>query len=1027
MSHEWFGHRGGGGGDAGEGPGGRGPAGPRGPRPGPVRLRRRRGPLGPTIAIVIGLLIAITIATELWTEVLWYSSIGFAGVFRNEILTKVALFVAGGAVTGLLVASSLVVAYRSRPIYAPVTQEQQNLDHYREMLEPLRKLAFVALPVVVGLFAGGAAAAQWKTALLWLNGQPFGTEDAQFHIDIGFFVFTLPWLRFLVGYLTMSLVLAIIAAALTHYVYGGLQLQAKGQRTTKAARVHLCVLLAAIVLVRAASYWLDRYDLTTHSNDFMTGITYTDVHAVLPSKAILSVIAILCAAMFLATIWTRSWRIPLVGLSLLLVCAIVIGGIYPALVQGLKVNPSELSLEKPYISKNIKATRAAYDIADTKVRPYDAVTTASEGQLRNDAETIPGIRLVDPSLVTPTFKQLQAFKSYYQFPDSLDVDRYDINGKTQDTVIAVRGMDLAGIPGGGRNWINEHTVYTHGFGVVAAYGNKRGRDGQPVFFEKGMPPKGPLGDFQARVYFGETLDTFSIVGGPKGGPRHELDYPNQSDAGQQNNTYQGDGGVAMGSLLRQLAYGIKFRDLKILLTDRVNPDSKIIYDRTPRERVEKVAPWLKLDGNPYPAVVDGKIQWIIDGYTTSSHYPYSSMKSIGSATEDSLTQRTSSVQAIQAGQVNYIRNSVKATVDAYSGEVHLYAWDNDDPILKAWSNAFPGTVEPMSHISSDLMQHLRYPEDLFKVQREVISKYHVTDPSAFYNKSDFWKVPNDPTQEQTEVSQPPYYLSLAMPGQKTPQFSLTTPFMPIGDRNVLSGFLAVDANAGDKAGSPRDDYGTLRLLELPRDTSVKGPGQFQNDIESSNVNTDAYTQTLSQFLSLNRQQGSDVELGNLLTLPVGGGMLYVEPIYVSAKGNTSYPLSRAIVVGFGNQLAWSDTLEKALDQLFGGNSGAVAGDAGSSPGSSPEQGTEGGKQKSEGKGQGGANPQLDQALADIQQAYEDGQQALKDGDFAAYGDAQKRLEEAIKRAVAAEPEGGSVSVPGTPAPTPSGSSGSSSK
>ncbi|WP_414695820.1 UPF0182 family protein [Oryzihumus sp.] len=1002
VSHrEWFDR----GDDGGSGGSGR-PASP------PFRVRRP-GPLGPTLAILVALVVLVILASQLWTEVLWFDSIGFERVFTTELTTKILLFVGGGLLTAGLVASSLVIAYRQRPVYAPVSPEQQNLDHYREMLDPVRKLGTVGIPVVLGLFAGSAAASQWQTWLLWANRVPFGRKDAQFGLDIGFFVFTLPWLRFLIGFLTMALVLATAAAALTHYVYGGLRLQGRGERTTTAARIHLSLLLAALVLVRAASYWLDRYSLTTQDSRLITGITYTDAHAVMPTKAILAVAAVMCAALFVATIWTKSWRLPIVGVSLLVVCAVVVGGIYPALVQSLKVKPSEKSLEAPYIDRNIKATREAYGLTTAQVQPYKAETTVSQGQLRNDADTIPGIRLVDPAMVSPTFKQLQAVKSYYQFPDALDVDRYTVDGKLNDTVIAVRELDLAGVPDSQRGWVNDHTVYTHGFGVVAAYGNKRGDDGQPVFFEQNIPPSGALGTFEPRVYFGESSPDYSIVGGPANGPKRELDYPDSSANGQQNTTYTGKGGVAIGSFLRQAAYAIKYRELKIMLSDTVNSQSRILDDRTPRERVQKVAPWLTLDGNPYPAVIDGRIQWIVDGYTTSSNYPYSRLQSIDNATSDSLTSRSTAVTALEQGQVNYIRNSVKATVDAYDGSVHLYAWDNQDPLLKAWSKAFPGTIEPMSAISGSLMAHLRYPEDLFKVQRLMLARYHVTDAGSFYGGQDFWRVPSDPTQEQKVVDQPPYYLSVAMPGQSSPAFSLTTTFMPQGDRQVLAGFMAVDSDAGSTTGQRRAGYGAMRLLELPRDTTVRGPGQVQNDIESSNIGSPRFTQTLSQFLSLNRQGGSHVDLGNLLTLPVGGGLLYVEPIYVSGTAGSSYPLSRVVVVAFGDKLAWSDTLTGALDGLFGGNAGAVAGDSGSGATTTPP---------STGTGTGSSTA-LAKALADAQRAYAAGQDALKKGDFAAYGQAQKDLQDAIARAVAAQPKGGSVTVTPSPSATakPSGS------
>jgi len=844
---------------------------------------------------------------------------------------------------------------------------------------------------------------------------PFGSKDAQFHLDIGFFVFTLPWLRFIVGFFTMALVLGALAAALTHYVYGGLQLQTKGERTTTAARVHLSLLMAGLVLFRAGSWWLDRYSLTTKDSRLITGLTYTDQHAVMPTKAILAVAGVMCAALFVATIWTHSWRLPAVGVGLLVVTAVIVGGIYPALVQSFKVKPSEKSLEAPFIDRNIKATRAAYGLADAKVTLYKASITATQGQLRNDAATIPGIRLVDPSVVSPTFKQLQAVKSYYQFPDALDVDRYTISGKVNDTVVAVRELDLDGLPLSQRNWVNDHTVYTHGFGLVAAYGNRSGEDGQPVFYQQNIPPVGPLGAFEPRIYFGESSPDYSIVGGPANGAKKELDYPDSSPTGQQNNTYAAKGGVSLGSFARKVAYAIKYREVKILLSDTVLPESRLLDHRTPRERVERVAPWLTLDGNSYPAVVDGRVQWIIDGYTTSADYPYSKLQQIDNATADSVTARTTSVQALQAGQINYIRNSVKATVDAYDGSVKLYAWDNQDPLLKAWSKAFGSTVRPMSEIGGDLMTHLRYPEDLFKVQRSLMAKYHVTDAGSFFGGQDYWTVPDDPTQEDRKVDQPPYYLSVAMPGQTSPSFSLTTTFMPVGDRPVLAGFMAVDANAGDVAGKRREGYGALRLLELPRDTTVKGPGQVQNDIESSNIASPRFTLTLSQFLNNNRTQGSQITLGNQLTLPVGGGLLYVEPIYVKAKTGSSYPLSRAIVVAFGNQLAWSDTLSGALDGLFGGNSGAAAGD--SATGTPPPPPAGGGA----GSGATATSPILRVALGEAQKAFSDGQDALKKGDFTAYGEAQKRLQTAIAKAVEAAPSG-SVTVPtpsATPAPAPS--------
>ena len=1008
SSSDWFGS--GGPGD-GERPEGARPAGG-GRRPPNLRLRAGRGPLAPTIVILVVLGFVVSLAASVWTEVLWFDSVGYEGVFVTELTTKIVLFTVGFLLTAGLVGSSLVIAYRTRPIYAPVTPQQQSLDQYREAIEPLRKLAIIIVPGLLGLLTATGAAAEWKTYLLWRNQVQFGIKDPQFHLDLSFFVFTLPWIRFLLGFLTMVLVMALVAAAFTHYIYGGLQLQVRAERTTRAARTHLAVLLAVLVLVRAANYWFDRYSLATKDSPLLTGIGYTDAHAVMPTKAILAVAAIMTAGLFVASIWTRSWRLPAVGVALLVITSVVVGTIYPALVQNFKVQPSQKTLERPYIDRSIKATRAAYGIDGVDTSTYQATTKATAGQLRNDAETIPGIRLVDPIVVSPTFKQLQSIKSYYAFPDALDVDRYTINGKVNDTVIAVRELDLNGVPANQRNWLNDHTVYTHGFGVVAAYGNQRGADGQPVFYEQNIPTIGPLPQFEPRVYFGEQSPEYSIVGGAPGTRPREFDYPDSSVAGQKNNTYTGKGGVQLTSFARKVAYAMKYHELNLILSDTVNSDSRLLDHRTPLDRVQRVAPWLTLDGNPYPAVVGGRIQWIIDGYTTSADYPYSRLQAIDNATSDSVTANSSAVRPIGSGQVNYIRNSVKATVDAFDGSVKLYSWDNQDPLLKAWSKAFSNTVLPMSDISADLMSHLRYPEDLFKVQRTMLARYHVTDADSFYGGQDFWRVPNDPAQEDRVVMQPPYYLTLAMPDQAKPTFSLTSTFMPAGDREVLSGFLAVDSNAGTQAGTRLDDYGKLRLLVLPRDTTVKGPGQVENDVASSNQTSAAFTLTLNQFLNQSRQQGSKVTLGNLLTLPVGGGLLYVQPIYVSAQGSSAYPLSRATIAAFGDKLAWSDTLDGALSGLFGGNSGATTGDSGSGA-TPPTTGTGGGT----GPTSPSAAAALTKALADIQAAYAAGQTALRNGDFAAYGAAQKQLDDAIRRAVAAAPKGGSVSVTPSPSPT----------
>ena len=674
-------------------------------------------------------------------------------------------------------------------------------------------------------------------------------------------------------------------------------------------------------------------------------------------------------------------------------------GDYPALIQQFQVNPSQQSLEADYIQHNIDATRDAFDFDDIDVTPYEPSTSGKKGDLRKDAETAASIRLLDPNLVSDTFRQLQQVRPYYSFPQKLDVDRYDIDGDMRDTVIAVR--ELAPSSVNNQSWFNRAIVYTHGFGVVAANGNQRNPDGEPTFMESDIPPKGEFPKYEPRVYFGESSPDYSIVGAPKGATPRELDYPSdeKKGSGQVNNTFTGNGGPSVGNVFNRLAYALKFQDEQILLSDALNDKSQILYDRHPRERVEKLAPFLKIDGDPYPAVVDGKIKWILDGYTTAEDYPYSTPQPLQQATEDSTTATApNAVATLPDDEVNYIRNSVKITVDAYDGSVDMYQWDKDDPVLKTWMKVFPGLIKPSSQMSGDLMSHVRYPEDMFKVQRDLLAKYHVTTASEFYSGQDFWTLPTDPTKKASSgLTQPPFYMTLQMPGQQSPSFSLTSSYIPARSsegqsRNNLTGFLSADADAGDKKGETAEGYGQLRLLQLPRNTTVPGPGQAQN-----NFNT---APDVQRSLNLLRQGESQVENGNLLTLPIGGGLLYVQPVYVRSAGETSYPLLQHVLVAFGEDIGFAPTLDEALDQVFGGDSGATAGDAGTEDSKEGQSGS-----SSSGKDEKSTSPDkaLNDALQEAKKAMEDSDAALKKGDFEEYGKAQDRLKNAIEDAVAADP------------------------
>ncbi|MFJ4108544.1 UPF0182 family membrane protein [Oerskovia enterophila] len=1000
-------------------------AAPRRPAGREAGSKRRRSPLGIAVAVVAALVLLLFLLAQFWTEVLWFTQLGFQDVLWTEWGTRAALFVGGFLVMGGLVFLSLSLAYRSRPIYAPSTPEQATLDQYREAVEPLRKVVTVAGPAIIGFFAGAAASSQWSTVLLAMNSVPFGTDDPQYGMDISFFVFTLPVLRFVVGFLMAAVIIAGIGALATHYLYGGLRIGAgagNGPRTTKAARVQLSVTAAVLMLLIGANYWLDRYSLLTSTGDKFDGASYADVNAVIPSKAILTGVAILVALLFVLTAIRGNWRLPAIGVGLMVVSAIAIGGIYPAVVQRFQVAPNAQEFEAEYIQRNIDATKTAFGLDDVEAANYDAKTQAEAGALRADADTTASIRLLDPQIVSPTFRQLQQNKQYYNFQETLSVDRYMIDGESRDTVIAVRELNLAGLGASQRNWVNDHTVYTHGYGVVAAYGNQIGPGGQPAFYEGDIPSVGSLPEYEPRIYFSPDSTQYSIVGAPEGTQPWEFDYPDDEAGGQVNNTFGAeDGAVAgpsVGSFGTKLLYALKFGSEQILFSDRVTADSQIVYDRSPRDRVAKVAPYLTLDGKVYPAVVDGRVKWIVDGYTTTNSYPYSASQPLDEATQDTLTVNSQSVAALAPQQVNYIRNSVKATVDAYDGSVDLYAWDTEDPVLKAWDNVFPTSLQPISEISGDLMSHLRYPEDMFKVQRSLLTSYHVDDAREFFSGQDFWNVPRDPTVRGagTKPFQPPYYLTLQMPGQEAPAFSLMTTFIPGGnsDREILTGFLAVDAEAGSTAGVKSESYGKLRLLELPRNATVPGPGQVQNTFDSD--------PTVSNELNILSRGNSTVIHGNLLTLPVGGGLLYVQPVYVQASEGTKFPLLRKVLVNFGDQVGFADTLDEALNQVFGGESGADAGDAGGEvlpevptdgettppaegtdpgTGTTPDTGTENPE----------ARAQLDQALQAASQAIKDGQAALAEGDFAAYGESQERLQTALESAIAAEQQLGDTATP----------------
>ncbi|MGW7366021.1 UPF0182 family membrane protein [Streptomyces sp. NPDC054841] len=951
--------------------------GPTGPRIRVGRPSRRVRTLLMTLGVLAVLAMLFVMFAGFWTDWLWYRSVQYSSVFTTTLWTKVGLFAVFGLLMAAAVGVNIWLAHRLRPPLSAMSLEQQSLDRYRMGIAPYKKWVLLGITALVGLIAGASASSQWRTWLMWVNGVPFGQKDPQFHMDVAFYAFDLPWYRFLLGFGFAAAVLSLIAAALTHYLYGGLRVTSPGARATAAATGHLSVLLGLFVALKAVAYWLDRYGLAVKSSDFKatgnwTGLRYVDANAYLPAKTILFCIAVICAVLFFATLWRRTWQLPVIGFGLMVLSAILIGGLYPAIVQKFQVQPNEQAKESPYIQKNIDATRKAYGIDATKAENYSGKGDPKrKAQQREQASTAAAYRLVDSNVVSPAFQQLQQERKYYQFPATLDVDRYTgPDGKPQDTVIGLRELNIKGIPK--RNWINDHFTYTHGYGAIAAKGTNtitnedQGTVGAPDFTESGLPTKGQLGTYEQRIYYGEKTEQYSIVGGPQ----KELDYEKN---GEETTSYKGKSGVNLSNAFNRAAYAVAFSEPQILYSGAIGEGSRILYNRTPKERVEAVAPWLTIDGDAYPAVVDGRIKWIVDAYTTTNGYPYASRTTLGETTADALTDSQRAVVA-QQNQVNYIRNSVKATVDAYDGTVDLYQWDTEDPVLKTWMKAFPDTVKPKGDIKPELLAHLRYPQDMFKVQRELLTRYHVTDPEQFYSGSDAWQVPDDPTNQDTNAV-PPYYLSLKMPGDNDQKFSLTTTFTPAGRPN-LGAFMAVDADAASKG------YGSIRLLRVT--STVQGPSQVQSELNS--------VPEVATFVRDLKGTDSQIDYGNLLTVPLDGGFLYIEPVYARG-GAANYPLLKKVAVSYGGKPVFKDSLAEALNAVFGVE-GAEQPPAVQPPASDTT------------KPPATGDVALRQAIADAQKAYEEGQEALKKNDWTAYGKAQADLQAALERAAAAQKPSG---------------------
>jgi uncharacterized protein len=987
----------------------------------PKLTRRSRILIAVALAVVLLLLIGPRFI-DTYVNWLWFGELGYRSVFTTVLVTRIVIFLVVWLVIGGIVFAALALAYRTRPVFVPTAGPNDPVARYRTAVMARLRLVGIGIPAGIGFLAGIVAQSYWVRVQLFLHGGDFGVADPQFGKDLGFYAFDLPFYRLVLSYLFVATFLAFVANLLGHYLFGGIRLAGRTGALSRSARIQLITLVGVLMLLKAAAYWLDRYELLSHTRGGkpFTGAGYTDINAVLPAKLILMAIAVICAAAVFSAIVLRDLRIPAIGVVLLLLSSLIVGAGWPLVVEQISVKPNAAQKESEYISRSIAATRQAYGLTENVVtyRDYPGNGAATAQQVAADRATTSNIRLLDPTIVSPAFTQFQQGKNFYYFPDQLSIDRYKgPDGNLRDFVVAARELNPDRLIDNQRDWINRHTVYTHGNGFIASPANTvRGvandpnqNGGYPEFLASvvgangSVVSPGPAPLDQPRIYFGPviagTAADYAIVG--KNGADREYDYETNTET--KNYTYTGSGGVPIGNWMTRAVFALKFAEQKFLFAD-IGSNSKILFNRDPAERVKAAAPWLDTDTSVYPAIVNKRIVWIVDGYTTLDNYPYSQLESLSSATADSTEVALNRLAPDK--QVSYIRNSVKATVDAYDGTVTLYAQDEQDPVLQAWMKVFPGTVKPKSDISPELQEHLRYPEDLFKVQRQLLAKYHVNDPVTFFSTSDFWDVPLDPNPTASSY-QPPYYIvakDLAS-NDSSASFQLTSA-MNRFRRDFLAAYIS--------ASSDPATYGKITVLTIPG--QVNGPKLANNAITTDTA--------VSQDLGvIGRDNQNRIRWGNLLTLPVAeGGLLYVEPVYASPGASdaaSSYPRLIRVAMMYNDKVGYGPTVRDALTELFGPGADATAtgpaptGPPGGQPAAAPPP-TDGQPPAGQPPANqaapevptpvavpGGPGVQLSAAkaaaLQEVQAAINSARQAQQSGDFAEYGQALQRLDEAMTK------------------------------
>ncbi|WP_335990977.1 UPF0182 family membrane protein [Glycomyces sp. MUSA5-2] len=915
--------------------------------PAPPRMSRRGRYV---LILLVGAIVLLSVLgwlVSLRTDYLWYDSVGYTSVFSTMMWTRLAMFgvftLAMAAWCGL----NLYLAYRFRPDTWPATSEQEGLERYRELISPKAGWWIGGVAAVVGVFAGMSAQSRWETWLLFREGGQFDWTDPVLNMNAGFYVFRLPFWQFLIGFGFAAVVVGILASLSAYYLYGALRFSGQGDRMTNVARIHLSVLVALFLGLKAVAYYFDRFDFTTQENPVtdIVGGGYTEMTALMNAKNALIWVSVIAAVVILVFSWgfTRSLALPAAALGLVVVTAIAAGGIYPAVVRNFQVEPNRPQREGEYAQHTIDGTRYAYGMENLETVSYevesrpDATQLASADSPANPTvedpalpdtsnPTISNVRLIDPFVVSDAFTQAQQPRSFYDFNEKLDIDRYtytDENGNevTEDFVVGLRELNPDQLTDEQQDWTVAHTVYTHGWGFVSASTTES--DGGAPCFTSGVLSDDAgncqIGNDiidveQPQIYYGLLNNEYAIVGVPEGETPREYDRPTDvtvvdEDAPEEDaeeigddryTTYEGDGGVEIGSITRRLLYAWEFQEPRFLLSDQINEESQLLYNRNIRERVQMVAPFLTVESDPYPAVVDGEVVWIVDGYTTTNEFPYSDRVNLADATNDTYSGQGVANQASE--EVNYIRSSVKAVVNAYDGSVKLYEFDEEDPILKAWNAIYGGDlIIPKDETPQALQDHFRYPQDLFKVQRSLLQRYHVDESRTFIEGGEAWATPSDPSQAQ-EVTQPAYYVYATYPDQEGEAFfQLTSSFTPRNRPNALASLMS---GYYDENGDPQ-----LTVYDV-----AGGDDQSVRQIHQIITSTSEVVTTLRDA----QQTGTTVEWGNLLTLPIGDGILYLEPMYLRRQAGgqgEDLPVLTNVAISYGGYVGFAPTFEEALNMV----------------------------------------------------------------------------------------------------------------